>query len=267
MRSYARPRTRGISRFALTNISSTTVIQAYEKVFQMTGYPERICSDNGRQFVSAQAVAYLTSKGIIPEKSSPEFPSSNGHAEAAVKSIKRQLKKSKSKSEFKENLAELNRQPRSDGNIPADVFLRRHVRGNMPKIIPDPNSVIRKKVNENKPDKMGKSHELAILKLGDKVRVQNPKSKLWDEKAKVIGIMKYDRSYLIENCENNRVSRKNRRFLRPFSDIESELTEQRESSPSGLAKRDKYCSQPDQITSDRQSPKLRRSSRLQEKKK
>ena len=75
---------------SMTNISSATVIQAYEKVFQMTGYPERIRSDNGRQFVSAQTVAYLTSKGIIAETSSPEFPSSNGHAEAAVKSIKRQ---------------------------------------------------------------------------------------------------------------------------------------------------------------------------------
>ena len=117
-------------------------------------------------------------------------------------------------------------------------------------------------MNENKPEKTEKSHELAILKLGDKVRVQNPKTKLWDKKAKVIGIMKYNRSCLIENCDNNRVSRNNRRFLRPFSDIESELTEQRD-----LAKRDTYCSQPDQITSDRQSPKLRRSSRLQEKKK
>ena len=49
---------------------------------------------------------------------------------------------------------------------------------------------------------------MAILKLGDKVCVQNPKLKLWDEKAKIIGIVKYERSYLIKNSANNKISRK-----------------------------------------------------------
>ena len=45
--------------------------------------------------------------------------------------------------------------------------------------------------------------------MGETVRVQNPQSKLWDETAKIIGIMKYDRSYLLENLEEGKVNRKN----------------------------------------------------------
>ena len=47
-------------------------------MFQITGHPERVRSDNGRQFVSVETVAYLHAKGVVPEMSSPEFLSSMG---------------------------------------------------------------------------------------------------------------------------------------------------------------------------------------------
>ena len=140
---------------------------------------------------------YLQSRGIQQETSSPEFPSSNGHAEAAVKSIKKLLKKSKTNEEFEASLAELNRQPRSNNDIPADIFFRRRVRGNLWRKISDPNEVICKKKKSETSAKT--EHELPRLELGQLVRIQNPKSKIWEEKARIIGIMKYDRSYLLEN--------------------------------------------------------------------
>ena len=80
------------------------------------------------------------------------------------------------------------------------------------------------------------------LKLGDYVRVQNPRTKVWEDKAKIIGVMKYDRSYLLEDIEDGKVSRKNRRFLKAMQS--TELTGQRKNSGlGGPEKRDKICSQ------------------------
>ena len=77
----------------MRNITSNSVIQALENICKITVYPERLRSDNGWQFVSSETNDYLTSRGIKHETSSLEFLSSNGHAEAVVKSIKRSLKK------------------------------------------------------------------------------------------------------------------------------------------------------------------------------
>ena len=57
----------------MRNITSQAVIQALEKVFRVTGYPEVLRSDNGRQFVSSETEAYLASKGVRHETSSPEL--------------------------------------------------------------------------------------------------------------------------------------------------------------------------------------------------
>ena len=226
----------------MRNITSNSVIQALENIFKITGYPERLRSDNGRQFVSSETHDYLTSRGITQETSSPEFPSSNGHAEAAVKSIKRLLKKSKNDEEFETGLAELNRQPRKDLEIPADIFMRRKVRGILLRNINDPNEIVTKSDRKNVSAKDINSHELQKLKLGDYVRVQNPRTKVWEDKAKIIGVMKYDRSYLLEDIEDGKVSRKNRRFLKAMQS--TELTGQRENSGlGGPEKRDKICSQ------------------------
>ena len=146
-----------------------------EDIFKVTGYPERLRSDNGRQFVSEETLEYLQFRGIQQETSSPEFPSSNGHAEAAVKSIKKLLKKSKTNEEFEASLAELNRQPRSNNEIPADIFFRIRVRGNLWRKISDPNEVIYKKKKSETSAKT--EHELPRLELGQLVRIQNSNKK------------------------------------------------------------------------------------------
>ena len=88
--------------------------------------------------------------------------------------------------EFDEALAELNRQPKSDGNIPADLFFKRQVRGQTFKVIKEPNKCV-EKMADNTDKKPNTSHEWQKLKMGEIVRVLNPRSKLWDETAKIIG--------------------------------------------------------------------------------
>ena len=102
----------------------------------------------------------------------------------------------------------------------------------------DPKEIVTKSNRNSTSAKDINSHELQKLKLGDYVRVQNPRTKVWEDKAKIIRVMKYDRSYLLEDIEDGKVSRKNRRFLKAIQS--TELTGQRENSGvGGPEKRDK----------------------------
>ena len=202
----------------LARITSESVIKAIEKFFQLTGYPERLRSDNGRQFVSEEIRRFYESRGIRHETSSPEFPSSNGHAENAVKMAKRLQKKCLEKREdFKAALAEMRRQPRQDGQVPSDLLWRRRVRGDAVNIAENPGEIVQKSVREKNPENPENpaKKELRQLETGEIVRVQNPKTKEWAIKAKVIGQCQHDRSYLLERCDDRSAFRRNRIYLRP----------------------------------------------------
>ena len=108
------------------------MIAAMDKFFSLVGYPTRLRSDNGRQLVSEETKEYLRKHGVAQETSSPEFPPSNRHAESAVKVAKSLQKKCiEENTKFQPALAELRRQPRSDREIPSDLFFRRKVRGHL----------------------------------------------------------------------------------------------------------------------------------------
>ncbi|TRY68990.1 hypothetical protein TCAL_13738 [Tigriopus californicus] len=107
----------------LFSINTDSVVTEMEKLFGLFGYPTRLCSDNGHQF-RGKMTEYLTRKGVKRETSSPYFPSSNGLAEAGVKSIKALLKKcTESKEDFHVGLRELRAMPREDGYSPNQLFL------------------------------------------------------------------------------------------------------------------------------------------------
>ena len=202
----------------LTRIASENVIKAMEKFFHMTGYPERLRSDNGRQFVSEEIRRFYRSRGISHETSSPEFPSSNGHAENAVKMAKRLQKKClENREDFKSALAEMRRQPRQDGQVPSDLLWRRKVRGNAVSLAKNPGEIVEKSVNDRDVEKSENSEkrELRQLKPGEIVRVQNPKTKEWAYKAKVLELCQHGRSYLLERCDDRSAFRRNRIYLRP----------------------------------------------------
>ena len=204
----------------LRRITSSEVIKAIEKFCRIPGYPTRIRSDNGRQFVSQECKEFYISRGIVHETSSPEFPSSNGHAESAVKTAKSLHKKCLETGEdFQRALAELRRQPRQDGLVPGDLFLRRKVRGEAPR---NPSSEIIEKTSEQIDEQKRKTtrvnesrSELKKLQIGEKVRVQNTKSKIWEKLAIVIAIEDNGRSYVLEDCSDKHAYRRNRIYLRP----------------------------------------------------
>ena len=61
----------------------------------------------------------------------------------------------------------------------------------------------------------GKAKERPQFELDQKVRLQHPLTKLWDTKAKVIGIREGGRSYVVVTEHGHRFVR-NRKFLKPL---------------------------------------------------
>ena len=130
--------------FACICMLAQKVIKALRRMFYVSGFPSRFRSDNGRQFVAAEMVKFLSSNGTVCETSSPEHPSSNGQAEAAVKVAKRLLKKCISdgeKDSFIDRLAELNRQPTADGAVPAEYRARSLGQYKLLPLNPNPNQM------------------------------------------------------------------------------------------------------------------------------
>jgi transposase InsO family protein len=76
--------------FPDTNTSSRRIIDAFRSFFTCgAGAPIKLWSDGGPQFKSDEYLSFLKEWDISHGRSSPHHPKSNGHAEAAVKSMKK----------------------------------------------------------------------------------------------------------------------------------------------------------------------------------
>ena len=77
----------------LSDMQSRTVIKACKKTFARYGVPHQVQSDNGSQFTSAEFERFGKEWGFRHTTSSPGHQQSNGKAEAAVKIIKRLMRR------------------------------------------------------------------------------------------------------------------------------------------------------------------------------
>ena len=76
----------------LQKLDTNAITRIFEEWFFEYGHPLRLRTDNGPQFWT-EFNEWCKSMGIIHEKSSPEHHESNGHAECAVKEMKKLLEK------------------------------------------------------------------------------------------------------------------------------------------------------------------------------
>ena len=67
-------------------------IACLRKFFATFGVPEELSSDGGPEFIASQTRDFLSRWGVCHRKSAAYHPQSNGHAEVAVKSVKRLLR-------------------------------------------------------------------------------------------------------------------------------------------------------------------------------
>ena len=210
-----------------TNTTAASTIRFCRMFFRDLGVPVRLRTDGGPQFTSSEFEDFLRRWGVRHDISTPHYPQSNGHAEAAVKSVKYLVKKvapsGTFNEEFDRSLLELRNTPRPDGRSPAQVLFGHSLRSCVPAHRSSFASHWLEKTEESEQRAATRSQAvkraydsrarpLASLPVGEKVRVQDPISKRWD-KVGVVTEAGPSRAYMVKT-QAGRVLRRNRRFLR-----------------------------------------------------
>ena len=209
-----------------TSHNTTRMLSRY---FREVGVPLRLRTDGGPQFSSSIFAAFVQRWGVHHVMSSPHYPQSNGHAEAAVKSIKHLIHTTAPSGninceEFDRGLLELRNTPNFTGRSPAQILYGHPLRSCVPA---HPQSFTQEwqsraedcdrraaaRAEQVKRDYDQHARPLPKLSNGQTVRLQDPSSHLWDKVGIVVGRGK-SRDYEVR-LPSGRVYWRNRRFLRP----------------------------------------------------
>lgn len=209
--------------------TSSATIRHLRQLFRDLGVPVRLRTDGGPQFASQEFAAFLERWGIRHNMSTPHYPQSNGHAEAAVKSVKYLIQKVAPTGHldceaFDRGLLELRNTPNHTGRSPAQILYGHPLRSCVPAHAKafqkqwqaraescDRRAAVRLQDDTDRYD--AHARPLPPLELDAVVRVQDPTTKRWDKVGTVMGIGK-SRDYLVK-MPSGRIWWRNRRFLRP----------------------------------------------------
>ena len=218
-----------IANFPNRNLKSRDVISVLRHCFMTYGVPSRIRSDGGLQFASSEFADFATTWSFTHVMSSPHHPKSNGHAEAAVKAMKRLLQKASpsgvlDSDAFASGLLEWRNTPNSDGLSPAQILFGRQLRSQIPShttnFTTNPSNNSRDRASsQRKSNKAAKlrhdvhARTLPLIPVGTRVRVQHPLTKLWDATGTIIS-SNNKRDYRIM-MSSGRIYWRNRKYVRP----------------------------------------------------
>ncbi len=209
------------------NTLSSTIVAKTEARIARHGVPEAILSDNGSQFTASEFEAFCEKYQIQHITSSPYWPKGNGKAEAAVKIVKRILKKS-GKCTLQEALLTYRNTPQ-EGHVlsPAQRSMGRRTRGLLPVsrelLLPSDNTASSVYVQESIASKRAKAKQyydatasstLPPLAIGDFVYDKpSPHHKSGPWLYGLVTAVPAPRSYIIETSTG--LTRRNRMHLRP----------------------------------------------------
>lgn len=214
--------------------TASRTIRMFCRYFREVGVPLRLRTDGGPQFTSSAFKEFTKRWGINHVVSSPHYPQSNGHAEAAVKNVKHLILKTAPSGntdteDFDRALLELRNTPTATGRSPAQVLYGHPLRSCVPA---HPASFIkewqerdedvdrRAATRADQVTALYDSHarSLPSLSVGVHVRIQNPDTRRWDKVGVVMGrSTNRTRDYEVK-LPSGRVWWRNRRFLRPIPD-------------------------------------------------
>ncbi|GFU11011.1 retrovirus-related Pol polyprotein from transposon 412 [Trichonephila clavipes] len=85
--------TRWAEAIPVKEISAKTTCNVLLKIFTQTGFPKRICSDQGTNFTSKLSEVFLSVMGVSPRFSTPGHPESMGAVERWNRTLKDMLSK------------------------------------------------------------------------------------------------------------------------------------------------------------------------------
>ena len=211
---------------SLRSCITAEVLKQLEKWFYDWGWPQVIRSDGGPQF-RGEFKQFCESHSIKHEVSSPYYPQSNGLSEMGVKMAKTLLRKvGTGKVNIAHALQEWRNTPRAEGYSPAHLMFQRRQRTSLPC---HPSAYQQIKVEEAiearaKARGRAKSafdehaSQLRDLHEGERVVVQDPKTKRWELHGSISKVLHNGRSYEVLLDDDYSI-RTNRRRVRPTSTI------------------------------------------------
>lgn len=233
----------------------TRLLRSYSGTF---GVPEELSTDGGPEFTASTTQDFLQIWGITHRISSAYFPQSNGRAEVAVKTAKRLLMSNLkpngdlNSDAFLRAMLQLRNTPDPDcGLSPAEIvfgrplrdafafvnrlqkFSNRHVCRAWRETWKAKESAHRLRAKKCESTLRSHSRSCAPLKRGDRVFIQNqsgPAPLKWDKVGSVVEVLKFDQ-YNIKVDGSGRITKRNRRFLRPMTHSSSDPTSSQRSRP------------------------------------
>ena len=208
------------------DFTSSSVIRSIKRNFIDLGAPVRLRSDGG--FSSSEFAEFLRNWNVRHVMSTPHYPQSNGHAEAAVKAVKSLFIKTApsgrlDQDAFAKGILEWRNTPRSSGLSPAKIVFGSPLRSCVPahrstfaakwkERMDQLDNFLRKDGRRVKELYDRQSHPLRPIAMGKHVRVQDHMSGKWDRCGIIVNIGKH-RDYRIK-FPSGRVFWRNRRFIR-----------------------------------------------------
>ncbi|XP_043240720.1 uncharacterized protein K02A2.6-like [Amphibalanus amphitrite] len=220
-------------------------ITALREMFSYTGVPVVLRTDGGPQFTAGLTRRFLEKWGVKHQISSPHYPQANGHAEAAVKAVKRLIKRTTADGRldcdsFAEGLLELRNAPRSDGRSASQVLFGHLLHSTVPahhrafdrrwQLLADEcdaRATEEKLKTAERYDSTARS--LPSLRMGQQALIRDAHTGLWDRTGVICGVDSF-RSFFVR-LPSGRLYWRNRRFLRPVRPL---ITEQRATSHTPL---------------------------------
>ena len=199
--------------FQLRKLDAPSICAKLETIFEEHGDPLSLRIDGGPQFRS-HFKEFCRKRNIKPDPSSPMHPESNGHSEASVKVVKHLFKKEGGNWEaFKRALRAFRVTPRADGKSPSMLFYGRTMRTELPRL---PGSYDQQIVAPRSARSDKTEFELSVLEPGTRVRLQNPKSKRWEDTGTVTRKHEHGRSYWVDVDDGAAGVWRNRKYLKPL---------------------------------------------------
>lgn len=191
-----------------------------KQLFGEQGIPEKLVTDNGSQYTSAEFQRFTKEWDFVHTTSSPRYPQSNGFAERNVQTVKNILHKAK-ESHSDPYLALLCfRSTPIDHNLPspAEMLYSRKPKTNLPSKIPnslpDPRNIqknLERRQTSQKKYHDRHAHDLAALQKGQHILMKKEEQGRWIP-ATVLNEASEPRSYMVQT-PNGTMYRRNRRHL------------------------------------------------------
>jgi hypothetical protein len=220
-------------------------------LFATFGVPEEFSSDGGPEFSSGALREFLRRWGVQHRISSAYNPQSNGRAEVAVKATKRLLRSNVGPTgnldndRFLRALLQQRNTPDPDCDIsPAQIIFGRPLRDSMsfvnrldkysnPHIRPTwreawamKESSLRTRYARSQETLNTHARPAPALHVGDRCFVQNGAGnhpRRWDRTGTVTEALNHDK-YSIKIDGSGRVTTRNRKFIRPFVPVSTDIT-------------------------------------------